>query len=234
MLIRLPLLCCLLVSTHVLWAQADQPSSFSRWYVGLQYGRQEYHLAFSATAGSSSVGSGRTNARRPQLTLGYQVKPQLALQVGIAPLKQSFTYGGSGTNNAGQPVIERGISTTHSLALPILARYTLAVRPWKNLQLEALAGPVLFFSRGKSDFTRTEDGILTTHSATTTQVRNAFLAAGPSARYGVGRHLVGFADWLFYKNLQSTSSSYPGSNLENKTGITTSINLGIRYHFDYR
>ncbi|MET4107561.1 hypothetical protein [Hymenobacter sp. UYP22] len=234
MLTRFVLLCGLLLSTRALWAQTDRPIPFPRWYVGLQYGRQDYQLAFSAPAGLASGGAGRTNAYRTQLTLGYQITSSLAIQAGIAPLKQSFAYGGSGTNNAGQPVIERGLSTTRSLAVPILTRYTVADKLWKNLQFDVLVGPVLFWSQGKSEFTRMENGVLTTRSLSTTQVRNAFLAAGPSARYVVGSHLAGFIDWMFYKNLQSTNSSYPGSNLGNKTGITTAVNLGIQYRFIYR
>lgn len=234
MTLRFLLLCGLLLPTRALWAQTTQPSSFPQWYVGVQYGRQDYHLVFSATTGASQVGPGRTNSRRPQLTGGYQLTPRLGLQLGLSPLRESFTFGGSGTNDVGQPVLEQGVSTTRSLAVPVLARYTLAARPWKNLRLEVLAGPVLFFSEGKTDFTRTENGALTLHSVVTTQVRNAFLAAGPSARYEVGRHLAGLADWLFYKNLQSSSSSITGSNLANKTGITTSVTLGIQYRFDYR
>lgn len=232
MFLRSLLLCGLLLPVHALRAQTAQPSSFPRWYGGLQYGRQDYHLVLSTSTGGWEPG--RTNARRLQLTVGYQLKPRLALQVGLAPLQDTFKYDGSGTNDAGQSVVERGVSTTRDLSLPILARYTLAARPWKNLRLEVLAGLVLLFSQGKSDFTRTEGGVITTHSVVTTRGRNAFLAAGPSARYEAGRHLAGFADWMFYKNLQSTGSLIPGSNLGNNTGITTSVNLGIQYRFGYR
>jgi hypothetical protein len=228
------LLGTLLLHAPTVRAQTAQTSPFPRWYVGLQYGRQDYHLIFSATTTSNQVEPGRTNSRRPQLTAGYQVSPRLGLQLGLAPLWESFTFGSSGTNDAGEPVLEKGLSKGRSLAVPVLARYALAPNLWKHLQLEMLAGPVLFFSEGKSDFTRTENGVVTRHSVVTTQVRNAFLTAGPSARYEVGRHLAGFADWLFYKNLQSSSSSITGSNLGNKTGITTGVNLGIQYRFNYR
>ncbi|MBT2559133.1 outer membrane beta-barrel protein [Hymenobacter sp. ISL-91] len=216
------------------WAQTDPPLNFPRWYAGLQYGRQDYQLAFSVASGSANLGPGRTNARRPQLTLGYQINPRLAVQAGIAPAKETFSYGGSGTNSAGNSLTEWGVSTNSSLALPILARYTLASKLWGNLQLDALGGTVLFWSQGKSDFTRTEDGVITLRSISTTKVRNAILAVGPSARYEFGRHLAGFADWMFYKNLQSSSLVYPGSNSTNKNGITNSVNLGIRYRFGYR
>ena len=233
MMIRFYCIGFLLFMARPSWAQTDQSSPFPRAYVGLQYGRQDYQLLVSTTSGSPRAEAGRTNARRPQLTVGYQLTPRLALQAGFAPLRETFTYGGIGTNNAGQPLIERGQSATRSLALPVLARYTFAVRPWKNLQLDMLGGTVLFWSRGKSEFTRTENGVVTTQSVVTTQVNNAFLAAGPSARYEAGRHLAGFVDWMFYKNVRSTAA-YPGSNLGNKTGITNSVNLGIRYQFGYR
>ena len=233
-MIRFLLFLCLLVPSRSLWAQTNASPSFPRGYVGLQYGRQEYHLAPSATSGSANPEPGRTNARRLQLTLGYQIKPRFAVQVGIAPVKQSFSYGGSGTNNAGQPVSEKGISTNTSLALPILVRYTLVPKPWKNLQLDVLAGTVLFGSDGTSDFTRTENGVITTQSRNVTKVRNAFIAAGPSARYEFGRHLAGFADWMFYKNLRYTEPTYLGIDPGNKAGITNSFNLGVRYRFGYR
>ena len=107
-------------------------------------------------------------------------------------------------------------------------------KPWKNLQFDVLAGTVLFGSDGTSDFTRTENGVITTQSRVTTEVRNVFLAAGPSARYEFGQHLAGFIDWMFYKNLRSTEAAYLGFDPGNKAGITNSINLGVRYRFGYR
>jgi len=233
-MVRFLLFMCLFVPAHSLWAQTDTPSSFPRWYVGLQYGRQEYLLAPLIASGLSNPEPGRTNARRLQLTLGYQIKPRFAVQVGVAPVKDSFSYGGSGTNNAGQPVSEQGVSSNTSLALPILVRYTLVPKPWKNLQLDVLAGTVLFGSDGTTDFTRTENGVVTTQSRNVIKVRNAFIAAGPSARYEFGRHLAGFADWLFYKNLRYTEPTNPGIDPGNKAGITNSLNIGVRYRFGYR
>jgi hypothetical protein len=228
------LLVSLLVSARGVWAQTDTPASFPRWYVGVQYGRHDYQLALSARSGPLYGGAARTNAYRPQLTLGYQVKPNLAVQAGLAPARQSFSYGGTGTNDAGQPLSEKGTSTTQSLALPLLVRYTIGLKPWKKLELDALAGTVLFWSRGESEFTRTENGEVTAHSQFRTTINNAFITVGPSARYAFGRHVEAYADWLFYKNLRTSSATYSGGSPTNNAGITNALNLGIRYRFGYR
>lgn len=233
-MLRFLLLISLLAAARSGWAQADAPAAFPRWYAGVQYGRHNYQLALSAQAGPAYGGAGRTNARRPQLTAGYQLRPRLALQVGVAPARQSFAYGGSGTNDAGQLVSEAGSSSGRSLAVPLLLRYTVALKPWKKLELDALAGTVLFTSRSETEFTRTENGVLTAHSRFTTTVNNAFITLGPSARYPLGRHVAGFADWLFYKNLRPTGAGSAGANPGNSAGITSSVTLGIRYQFGYR
>lgn len=209
-------------------AQESEPVVFPRWYVGLQYGRQDFLLALK-----NSAESARTNTRRPQVTVGYQIKPRLAVQLGMAPVTQSFTFGGSGTNPAGQPVSEIGSSKGRSLAIPVLARYTLAAKPWKNLRIDASAGGVLFWSHSQTEFTRTDNGVVTSRYETTTDIMNAFMALGPSARYEFGRHVDVLADWLFYKNLRRGTATQVGGT-GNSLGITNSLSLGVRYRFGYR
>lgn len=220
---------CLLLCAHSLWAQTESQNFFPRWYAGLQYGRQDYQLFLPR-----NPELGRTNARRPQLTLGYQFRPKLAVQVGIAPIKAAFSYEGSGTNQAGEPLSEAGSSKGRSLAVPIVVRYTLAVKPWRNLHVDALAGGVLFWSRSQTEFARTENGVITSSYQSTDKLMNAYAALGPSVRYGFGRHVEVFSDWMFYKNLRSASASNQAVSTGNKAGITNSLNLGVRYRFGYK
>jgi len=226
MITRFLLLFCWLAGTTPLWAQTTSDASLPQWYGGIQYGRQDYQLFFFR-----DPEPGRTNARRPQLTAGYQFTPRWTLQIGVAPVRNSFSSSGAGTNLAGQPVSERYASTTRSLAVPLLARYTLAARSWKNLRVDVLAGGVAFWSRGETHFIRTENGVITTDFHQTRALMNAFAALGPGVRYGLGRHVEVTAEWLFYKNLKSTSAFYQLNSTGNKTGVTNSVMVGVRYRF---
>lgn len=214
---------CLLGPALPAWAQTP---TFRHWYGALQYGRQDYQLFIPG-----EPETGRTNARRPQLTAGYQFTPRLAVQMGLAPAQERFSYSGSGTNAAGQPTIEEGGSRGHSLAVPVVARYTLVVALWKNLHADLLAGGVLLRSNSQTHFRRVENGIVTTDYQKDHRFFQLYAAAGPSVRYEFSRHIGVFADWLFYKNLQSAPAGIQIVSTGNRSSITNSLMLGARYRF---
>ena len=234
MIVRLSLLLCLLTGPFFARAQAqaagtDKP--FARWYAGLQYGPQNFQLFIP---GEPQIG--RTETRRPQLTAGYQLTPRFAVQLGLAPVAESFASSSAGTNLAGQPVREEGWSSGKSLAVPLTGRYTLGFVSWKQLHMDVLAGGVLFWTDSQTNFRRVENGVTTTDYHREDRFTQFYGALGPSLRYDFGaRQQVGvFADLLYYKNARSTSPGNQIMSTGNKNGITHSITYGVRYRFAYR
>jgi hypothetical protein len=229
MMPRLLLLLFMIITVSPTWAQNEESEISPKWFAGLQYGRQDYQLFIP---GEPEIG--RTNTRRPQLTLGYQFTQRLALQVGVAPVGNKFSYSSYGTNMAGQPVSEEGWSKGRSVAVPITARYTLATALWKNLHADVLAGGVFFYTNSQTNFRRVENGVITTDYQKTNKFSQFYATLGPSVRYEFGQHIGIFADWLFYKNLQSASAGNQVVSTGNRRGITNSWMLGIRCRFGKR
>lgn len=232
MTMRLLLFLSLLVGITPGWAQPGVAKTpFLRWYGALQYGRQNYQLFIP---GEPQIG--RTETRRPQLTVGYQFTPRFALQLGVAPVGEKFSSSAYGTNQAGQPLSEEGWSKGKSLAVPLTVRYTLALAPWKKLHVDLLAGGVVFWTNSQTNFRRIENGITTRDYHKVDKFTQFYATLGPSLRYDFGqRQQIGvFADWLFYKNLRSAPSFNQVVSTGNKSGITNSIMFGVRYRFSYR
>ncbi len=125
------------------------PAAAPRYYVGLA----AYHSNFQNLA---SWRQGDTGFRVPvQLTAGYQLRPRLALELGVAysgrtvRYAQNYTYDANGTFAAYQ---YSHATTGHLVSVSALARYGLTRRPARRLQVDALGGLTLvhgnFYNRG--------------------------------------------------------------------------------------
>ena len=202
------------------------PAATPRFYVGLG----AYHSNFQNVWNRRP---GDTGFRVPvQLTAGYQVRPRLALELGVAYSGRTSHYAyegyyydatGNGFNN-NYTLASTGRTTTASA----LARYTLTRKPAHRLQVDVLGGFTLvhgsYYYRGSD----TND-LSGTPETTPFSVRGAnndfLLTAGLGLRYRVAPRLELSFDLTTNRNL-----SHPNTF----NGYTGSAALGLRYRFGSR
>ncbi|MFD2787510.1 outer membrane beta-barrel protein [Hymenobacter rubripertinctus] len=215
------LLCCSLLGLPAtLLAQEIAPAPFARWYGSVQYGRQTYQLF-----NPPKLEPWLTNARRTQLSTGYQLNPSWAFQVGWGYSGNKFITDNFGTNTSGQPVTEQGWTKDRSHAFSAVARYTFLRFPLQKFQLEWIAGPVLLRRRNWGEFTRTENGVVTEKRLNDNRATDWYVVAGPGLSYALGRHFQATSELLFNRNLRTTK-------YEIKT--FRSLGIGLRYRFGYK
>jgi len=189
------------------------PAATSRFYVGLA----AYHSNFQ------NLGSwqrGDTGFRVPvQLTAGYQLRPRLALELGVAYSGRTTAY--TGTISAQYS----SISTTRTASGSALARYALIRQPAHRLQIEALGG----FTLVHTNFSLQNfivDYASPSQPAVRYTVRSSssdlLLTAGLGLRYRLSFHFALNFDITTNRNL-----NHP----ETYNGYTGSAALGLRYRF---
>jgi hypothetical protein len=174
------------------FAQTTAP--VPRYYVGLA----AYSSGYQPLGGNYYSGT-----RLPfQLTAGYQLRPRLAVQVGVAYSGGSYSYFNAGRyyTSAGAAASPysyyefQGRNQERNTSVALLARYTLTRQPQHRFQADLLGGVTLererynaLSTRTFSDSTRTN--VVTTNSDDTVRSNDILLTAGASARYRFGRHL---------------------------------------------
>ncbi|MDO7884034.1 outer membrane beta-barrel protein [Hymenobacter cheonanensis] len=162
-----------------------------------------------------------------QATLGYQLRPRLALQVGLAysggKSDYADTYNYVDSNLIPITYSTSSTSLRRATSASLLARYTLTRRASHRFQVDAVGG--LSFDHSFYRITGTD----TYASQGTIEVRpyeysgayNSLLVSlGPGFRYRFGPRLEAVCDILFYTPL---TGSYHALN--------TSLALGLRYRF---
>lgn len=204
-------------------AQRADPAPYPRFYGGLAVYSSEYNRFAHA-------GNGVTVPL--QATMGYQLRPRLAVQAGLAYSSLSgFNSGAHFDPTTGQNYNPYAYTTTYrNTSWSLLGRYTLTRKPAHRVQFDLLAG----FTMERSAYHSTgfsTDSVRHTSVTTAYDERGAtttfLLTAGPSVRYRFGQHLELVYDFLFNCDL-STTRQYPYS------GITGSAALGLRYRFGQR
>ena len=204
---------------------ADAPAA-PRFYVGLA----AYHSNYQNLA---SWRQGVSGFRVPvQLTAGYQLRPRLALELGVAYSGHTIAYAYDGyrydytTGSASARYYQYSSTITgRTTSVSALARYTLTRQPAHRLQVDALGGFTLvhssFYSRG---FER--DDLSGSPQPTSFAIRGTsndlLLTAGLGLRYRLNPH--------FELNLDLTTNH----NLNHPTAynrFTGSTALGLRYRF---
>lgn len=170
-----------------------------------------------------------------QLTLGYQLRPRLAAQLGLARTTTDRNYFGAGVSDYGPNGV--GARTyfdvdysIHSRAFTTAAllRYTLTRNAGHRFQADALGGLTYLRSdyeynehRTMYDSTQT---VLATNSIEEHQHGNyLLLTAGLSARLRLGHHLEAVADGTLSYGL-----------LHGDLGLNSGAALGLRYRFGGR
>ena len=204
-------------------AQAPAPP-VPRYYVGL--------AAYSSAYQSLGGGVYRTTRLPFQVSVGYQVRPRLAVQLGVAYSSSSYDNSGSGryfpspgpVGGVYQDYSFRGADRSASLAL--LARYTLTRHLGQRVQVDALGGVTVEASR----YTLTNAYSDSSQVPVTHRYEGrgtdwgVLLTAGPSVRCRLSPHFDALLDFTLNYDLNRGNS--PGSSL--LTGATA---LGMRYRF---
>jgi hypothetical protein len=203
------------------WAQGSTPAPAFRYYAGLSAYTSDYQ---------SIGGNSLSDLRVPiQATLGYQLRPRLAVQVSAAYSHSGFDYNNLGSNYypPGGLVAsdyQSGKMSASYSTLSLLARY--AVRhPDRRLQVDVLGG----FSREHETYRNnyqytaldSAKAVVSTSSVRTSYTYTLWLlTAGLSTRYRLGQHLEAVLDATLNARVSSLDSP-----------PTLAGALGVRYHF---
>ena len=204
-------------------AQSADPVSTPRFYVGL--------AAYSSYYQPLSGGAYRSTRVPCQVTAGYQWRPRLALQVGLAysGVSDSYSYTGS-ANLYGAYFDASGRATQRNTSTSLLARYTLTRKPEHHLQFDVLGGFTWEHSSYHDTGTRADSvqsSLVVSPYDNQSAINRLLLTVGPSVRYRFGQHLEVFYNFLIDTNLAS-------SQYYQIQGITTGSALGLRYRFGQR
>jgi hypothetical protein len=199
-------------------AQSPDPVPAYRFYGGV--------AAYTSAAQSLGGYSGSWYNVPVEATLGYQLRPRLAVQVGLAysNTHDSFSYTNGYVDANANAVSSLNTSdyTRRVFTTSLLARYTLTRQAAHRFQVDALAGPSLLHSAGRSTYTETvtsQGSSSVSNYDYSYRYNNLLLNAGPSFRYRFGQHLEAVYDVLF------------GASLTNRFNGSTSMALGLRYRF---
>ncbi|ALW85713.1 hypothetical protein AUC43_11815 [Hymenobacter sedentarius] len=219
----------MLLSTPLLsLAQTTDPAPAPRFYVGLgAYSSYYQHLGNRGFLGGG--------VQVPvQLTVGYQWRPRLAVQVGLAYSGMSHSYSNSGyfyDYASGSPVLRysemSGRYTGRNASLSVLARYTLTRNPAHRLQFDALGGLTLEHRASSSRGTRSDS------------VQSSFVASPYGYQYSQNTLLLTLGMGAHYRITPRFELNYdftinravaPGYYLTNSF-LTHTNALGLRYRF---
>jgi hypothetical protein len=210
------------------FAQSIAPVPAPRYYVGLA----AYSSSYQPLGGSYY-----RSLRLPiQLTAGYQLRPRLAVQVGVAYSGESYDYFDAGryyttSGAAASPYAYyefQGRNQERNTSVALLARYTLTRQPQHRFQADLLGGLTLERERYNALATRTyrdstRTNVVTANSDDTVRNNNLLLTVGASARYRFGRHLEAVLDYTLNRRLADTRDRY--------NALTSATALGLRYRF---
>ncbi len=211
---------------HAQTAPATTPAP--RYYVGLA----AYTSYYQSVAGSGRQGDSGFPVP-VQLTAGYQLRPRLALELGVAysghtgTLVNTFSYVDF---NTGAPANAQSTLTIRRrrVSASVLARYTLTREPAKRLQFDALGGFTLLHDSYQYRGSQSTDlsGSLQTFPVDRRRAFNdLLLTAGLGVRYRLAPRLDLNFDFTANRNLTNPDySNYLG-------GLTGSAALGLRYRF---
>ena len=201
----------------------------ARYYVGLAA-----YSSYCQPLGGQPLGT--TGFRVPvQLTVGYQLRPRLAVQVGVA-------YSGSTSTNSnlGYEYLHTGTRPTYHYyentrtmrrtSVSALARYTLTRKPAHRLQFDLLGGIGMehgsAYSRG-SHSDSLSGSLQTTNYSYRGSQNMLVLTLGASARYRLNPR--------FELNFDLTTNYAVADEIRTYVkplqGFTGSAALGLRYRF---
>jgi hypothetical protein len=225
-------LCSLLLGAPLLsHAQSAEPAPYPRYYVGL--------AAYSSYYQALGGGNYRPTRIPLQLTAGYQWRPRLAVQAGIAYSSASQSYSSIGRiyPSPGYPIPGvqgsyydyNGRVTGRNASVSLLTRYTLTRQPAHRVQFDLLGGFTWEHSSYRDYGSRADSvqgSLVISAFDERGNTNRLLLTLGPSVRYHFGQHLELFYDLLL--NTSVISNQYYQIK-----GITSSSALGLRYRFGH-
>ncbi|MDO7853801.1 outer membrane beta-barrel protein [Hymenobacter convexus] len=208
---------------------AEPAPASPRYYVGLAAYSSYYQPLEGRHPGVTGL------AVPLQLTAGYQLRPRLAVQVGLAYSSSAYTYNGDGyfynlNSNKGIYYKYAGNSSNRNTSVSVLARYTLTRKPGHRLQFDALGGFALEHRRGtdRGTYIDSTGGRRNENSYDDRASDNALLiTAGLGTRYRLSPRFDLTLDLLLNRSLTSPPENY-------RAGLTGSGALGLRYRFGRR
>lgn len=180
----------------------------------------------------------------PQLTAGWQLAPRLALQLGVryAQQRSTYTFVQSSPSSSGSANSFLGFENFrfHSLAAPVLLRYTLTRNSAQRLQIDALGGVTLVrrwtqyhnLRRVSAPDSAQADFALDTQSALAGTDVHATLGLG--VRYRVAPRLEIAAEVL--ANYQVNTPKRPPIGTTTLTGASRFAptgSIGVNYRFGF-
>ncbi|MVN75077.1 outer membrane beta-barrel protein [Hymenobacter sp. HMF4947] len=205
-------------------AQGADPAPTPRFYGGLAFYSSDYQR----------LGNYYPGLRLPvQGTVGYQLRPRLAVQLGVAYSGSSYDYANAGLryngpNTASTYYQYSGTNGLRSTSIALLGRYTLTRKPAHRVQFDLLAGFTLEHSAYREAGSVLDSVQQGSAVASTFDERyahdNLLFGAGPSVRYRLGAHFELLYDLLYNANIST-------NRLYQIQGVTTSSALGLRYRF---
>jgi len=215
-----------LLATSPLLGLSQTASPYPRYYVGVAAYASNYQPFRSSYLGLQLP---------VQATVGYQLRPRLAVQASVAYSSNARSYFGvnkyyTGSAAAASPYAYyefSGTDTQHSTQVDLMARYTLTRQAAHRFQVDLLGGLSLLRRRFISASTRTDIDSTQTIKVTTVGAANdayhdLLVTAGVSTRYRFGQHLEAVLDITFDQRLTN-------GNTFGSFGNATA--LGLRYRF---
>ncbi|NML63830.1 outer membrane beta-barrel protein [Hymenobacter sp. RP-2-7] len=180
-----------------------------------------------------SIGSGpETGFPLPlQATVGYQLRPRLAVQGSVAYRGGAYAYTYTNrdyfANGQVGPAYEiSGVSRRRALSAAVLTRLTLTRQAAHRLQFDLLAGLTLERIGYVYNSVRTDSAAAPVAAGYSTASTGLLVTAGPGLRYRFGPHLEATYNWLFSTGLagfDNHNSYYYRSS--------ASMALGVQYRF---
>ena len=207
-------------------AQATSPAPTPRYYVGLALYASDYQPLGGSYYRGVTV--------PVQLTVGYQLRPRLAVQASVAYSSANANYFGLGKYYSGSAAAAspyaffeyHGSTSSRTISTTLLARYALTRQAAHRLQVDVLGGFVQVYQRStrtqvQTDTDSTQTVLVTRSTGSEVEQYDLLLAAGASARYRLGRHLEAVFDVMLNHNLKASPI----------TGYPSATALGLRYRF---
>jgi hypothetical protein len=205
-------------------AQTTETVAAPRFYVGLAA-----YSSYYQRAGHQNFGGIQLPV---QLTAGYQWRPRLAVQVGVAYSRFSNPYSYLGyyyPTPAGteQRYYQRnGRATTNNTSVAVLGRYTLTRQPAHRVQFDLLGGFTLEHGSYRDRGTTTDSTQAGSYDKQYSS-NSLLFTFGPSVRFRLHKSLELFSDYTFNVRLAATEAYQPER-------VTTAGSLGLRYRFGAR
>lgn len=206
----------------LLLAQTAPSSSFPRYAVGASLFTGRYYIYYSDRLVENLV------FNPAELTVSYQFRPRLAVQLGFVWYRNLVSDDVSYTNATGKFIARYFGNGGHTdIVIPVLGRYTLTRRS-RRVQFDMLAGLTYLHGRNYGSGGYTDSMQVTTPYNNNSVANNLLLTVGPSIRCALGKHLEAVSDFTFNQSFGRNGIT------DDRIDLTNSLSLGLRYRFGYR